>query len=54
MVTTNKDTMQKDKVILVVGIVTWAFNQYHNCNIALKNRFAFTKDIINMKSRKLV
>lgn len=54
MVTTNKNTVQKGRVIVVVGMVTFTFNQYLNCNIALKDRFAFTKEIININNRKLV
>lgn len=54
MVTTNKNTVQKGRVIVVVGMLTFTFNQYLNCNIALKDRFAFTKEIVNINNRKLV
>lgn len=53
MITTNKITVQRGRVIAVVGILTSAFNQYLNCSTALKDRFAFTKHTININNKKL-
>lgn len=53
MITTNKITVQRARVIAVVGILTSAFNQYLNCCTALEDRFAFTKHTININNKKL-